>query len=75
MEDTLTPSPVWDGGNRPETRPGIKSPKGRDVVSNLPALAGTLAMYGEEEVRLYRLLRWCFGKKIWKNIDSLTSCT
>ena len=47
----ITPSPVWDRGNGPETRPGIE-PSGRgDVVPNLPALAGTLALQGGEEVR------------------------
>jgi hypothetical protein len=47
----ITPSPVWDRGNGPETRPGIE-PSGRgDVIPNLPALAGTLALQGGEEVR------------------------
>jgi putative transposase len=44
----ITPSPERDRGNGPETRPGIKpsrKPSGReDVVPNLPALAGTLAL-------------------------------
>ena len=40
----ITPSPTWDRGNGPETRPGVK-PSGRgDVIPNLPALAGTLAL-------------------------------
>jgi len=39
----ITPSPTWDRGNGPETRPGTE-PSGRgDVVPNLPALSGTLA--------------------------------
>jgi hypothetical protein len=47
----ITPSPERDRGNGPETRPGIK-PSGRgDVIPNLPALAGTLALQGGEEVR------------------------
>ena len=37
----ITPSPM-DRGNWPEARPGIE-PKG-DVIPNLPALAGTLAL-------------------------------
>ena len=41
----VTPSPIWDKGNGPETRPGIKSQM-EDVVPNLPALAGTLAIHG-----------------------------
>ena len=47
----ITPSPTWDRGNGPETRPGIESPKQGDVIPNLPALAGTLAIHGGEEVR------------------------
>ena len=40
----ITPSPVWDRGNGLETQPGTE-PSGRgDVVPNLPALAGTLAL-------------------------------
>jgi hypothetical protein len=47
----ITPSPDWDRGNGLETQPGIE-PSGRgDVVPNLPALAGTLALQGGEEVR------------------------
>jgi hypothetical protein len=46
----ITPSPERDRGNGPETRPGIKSQTG-DVIPNLPALAGTLAIHGGEEVR------------------------
>jgi hypothetical protein len=35
---SIAPSPVWDRGNGPETRPGIE-PSGRgDVAPNLPAL-------------------------------------
>jgi hypothetical protein len=44
----ITPSPDWDRGNGPETQPGIE-PKG-NVIPNLPALAGTLALQGGEEV-------------------------
>jgi putative transposase len=40
----ITPSPTWDRGNGPETRPGAKSPKRGDVAPNLPAIAGTLAL-------------------------------
>jgi putative transposase len=47
----ITPSPAWDRGNGLETQPGIESPKRGDVIPNLPALAGTLALQGEEEVR------------------------
>jgi len=46
----ITPSPVWGRGKGPETRPGVE-PSGRgDVTPNLPALAGTLAILGGEEV-------------------------
>jgi len=46
----ITPSPERDRGNGPETRPGIE-PSGRgDVIPNLPALAGTSALQGGEEV-------------------------
>jgi hypothetical protein len=48
----IAPSPAWGRGNGPETRPGVEPPKG-DVAPNLPALAGTLAIHGGEEVR------WC----------------
>jgi putative transposase len=47
----MTPSPERDRGNGLETRPGIKSPKRGDVIPNLPAIAGTLALQGREEVR------------------------
>jgi putative transposase len=44
----ITPSPERDRGNGQETRPGTepsRKPSGReDVVPNLPALAGTLAL-------------------------------
>jgi putative transposase len=50
----ITPSPAWDRGNGLETRPGIEPPR-RNVIPNLPALAGTLAIHGGEEVR-YRTL-------------------
>jgi hypothetical protein len=47
---SIAPSPAWGRGNGPKTRPGIE-PSGRgDVVPNLPALAGTLAIHGREEV-------------------------
>ena len=47
----IAPSPAWDKGNGPETRPGVE-PSGRgDVTPNLPALAGTPALQGGEEVR------------------------
>jgi len=39
----ITPSPERDRGNGPETRPGIESQMG-DVIPNLPALSGTLAL-------------------------------
>jgi putative transposase len=43
----ITPSPDWDRGNGPETRPETK-PSGRgDVVPNLSALAGTFALQAE----------------------------
>ena len=38
-------------GSGPETRPGAKSPPRGDVIPKLPALAGTLALKGGEEVR------------------------
>ena len=44
----ITPSPERDRGNGPKARPGIE-PKG-DVIPNLSALAGTLAIHGGEEV-------------------------
>jgi putative transposase len=40
----ITPSPVWGRGNGPETQPGIEPSKRGDVISNLFALAGTLAL-------------------------------
>jgi putative transposase len=40
----ITPSPERDRGNGLETQPGIKSPKRGDVIPNLPALTGTLAL-------------------------------
>ena len=46
----ITPSPAWDRGNGPETRPGIEPSERGDVIPNLPALAGTLAIHGGEEV-------------------------
>jgi hypothetical protein len=48
---SIAPSPAWGRGNGPETRPGVE-PSGRgDVAPNLPALAGTPALQGGEEVR------------------------
>jgi len=41
---SITPSPERDRGNRPETRPGIKSLLQGDVIPNLPALAGALTL-------------------------------
>jgi hypothetical protein len=47
----IAPSPVWGRGNGPEARPGVE-PSGRGgVAPNLPALAGTPALQGGEEVR------------------------
>jgi hypothetical protein len=46
----ITPSPDWDRGNGLETQPGIELSGRGDVVPNLPALAGTLALQGGEEV-------------------------
>ena len=43
----ITPSPDWDRGNGPKTRPGIESSGRGDVVPNLPALAGTFALQAE----------------------------
>jgi len=48
---TITPSPARGRGNGPETRPGAKPPKRGNVAPNLPALTGTLALQGGEEVR------------------------
>jgi putative transposase len=45
----ITPSPERDRGNGLETQPGIEPPR-RDVIPNLPALAGILAIHGGEEV-------------------------
>jgi hypothetical protein len=45
----IAPSPAWGRGNGPETRSGVEPPKG-DVAPNLPALAGTPALQGGEEV-------------------------
>jgi putative transposase len=46
----ITPSPTWDRGNGPKTRPRIEFPKRGYVILNLPALTGTLALLGGEEV-------------------------
>jgi len=48
---TITPSPERGRGNGPKTRPEAKPPKRGDVAPNLPALTGTLALQGGEEVR------------------------
>jgi hypothetical protein len=50
----ITPSPERDRGNGLETQPGIKPSRRGDVIPNLPALAGTLALQGGEEVRHVR---------------------
>jgi hypothetical protein len=47
----ITPSPERDRGNGPETRPGIEPSKRGNVIPNLPAITGTLALQGGEEVR------------------------
>jgi putative transposase len=47
----ITPSPGRGRGNGPETRPGIEPSVRGDVIPNLPALTGTLAIHGGEEVR------------------------
>ena len=47
----IAPSPGRGRGNGPEARPGVE-PSGRGgVAPNLPALAGTPALQGGEEVR------------------------
>jgi putative transposase len=46
----ITPSPTWDRGNGPKTRSRIEFPKRGHVIPNLPALTGTLALQGGEEV-------------------------
>lgn len=47
----ITPSPERDRGNGLETQPGIEASGRGDVIPNLPAIAGTLALQGREEVR------------------------
>jgi len=47
----ITPSPGWDRGNGPETRPGVEPSRGGNVIPNLPAIAGTPTIQGGEEVR------------------------
>jgi len=47
----ITPSPVWDRGNGPKTRPGIEPPRRGNVIPNLPAITGTITIHGGEEVR------------------------
>jgi len=47
----ITPSPDWDRGNGPETQPGIEPSERGNVVPNPPALARTLTIHCEEEVR------------------------
>jgi len=46
---SITPSPNWDRGNGLETRPGIEPSERGNVIPNLFALAGTLALKGWEE--------------------------
>jgi len=46
----ITPSPERGRGNGPETRPGAKPSERGYVAPNLPALTGTLALQGGEEV-------------------------
>ena len=41
---SIAPSPERDRGNGPETRPGIELSGRGDVIPNLPALTGTLAL-------------------------------
>jgi|YelNatPaOPRAMG01_1025707.scaffolds.fasta_scaffold42222_1 hypothetical protein len=48
----ITPSPNLDRGNGLETWPGIEPSERGNVIPNLFALAGTLALKGWEEVRL-----------------------
>jgi len=50
---SIAPSPERDRGNGPETRPGIEPSERGNVVPNLPALTGTLALQGGEEVSFY----------------------
>ena len=52
----ITPSSERDRGNGLETQPGIEPSRRGDVIPNLPALAGTLALQGGEEVSLIALL-------------------
>jgi len=40
----ITPSPERGRGNGLQTQPGIESPLRGDVIPNLPALTGTLAL-------------------------------
>jgi hypothetical protein len=47
----ITPSPTWDRGNGLETQPRAKPPREEGCSPNLPALAGTPALQGGEEVR------------------------
>ena len=51
-ETYINPSPKRDRGNGLETRPGIEPSRRGDVTPNLPALTGTLAIQGGEEVSL-----------------------
>jgi putative transposase len=46
----IAPSPGRGRGNGPEARPGVEPSRRGDVVPNLPALAGTPALQGGEEV-------------------------
>jgi hypothetical protein len=47
----ITPSPGRGGGNKPETRPGAEPSERGGATPSLPALAGTPATHGGEEVR------------------------
>jgi putative transposase len=47
----IAPSPGRGRGNGPEARPGVEPSRRGDVIPNLPAIAGTPALKGGEEVR------------------------
>jgi hypothetical protein len=49
---SITPSP--GRGGVMGRRPGVESTKRGDVVPNPPAIAGTLAIHGGEEIRVPR---------------------
>ena len=56
---TITPSPERGRGNASETGRGAEPPKRGRVAPNLPALAGTLALQGGEEVRCKLIFKHC----------------